>query len=95
MGRRNIERLLGLVESGSIEGAAATLIRLVDHDSVEASCLAHDLGTLPLGTSPRSSYTPPLVENSKRTLTPSRATRKAFGWSLAWGSARAESRASI
>jgi dGTPase len=49
VGRRNAERLLQLVNEKQITGKAAQLVRSVDPDAVEASCLAHDLGHPPFG----------------------------------------------
>ncbi len=49
VGRRNAERLLQLVKEKRITGKAARLVRSVDPDAIEASCLAHDLGHPPFG----------------------------------------------
>jgi dGTPase len=49
VGRRNAERLRGLAESKEITGEAGQLALTLDPDSVEASCLAHDLGHPPFG----------------------------------------------
>jgi dGTPase len=49
VGRRNAERLIGLAESGEITGSARDLVQTIDPDSVEAACLAHDLGHPPFG----------------------------------------------
>lgn len=49
VGRRNVERLHSLIESGDIAGKAADVVRGVDPDAVEAACLAHDLGHPPFG----------------------------------------------
>lgn len=49
VGRRNAERLKHLVKTKEIVGAAASLVRSIDPDAVEASCLAHDLGHPPFG----------------------------------------------
>lgn len=49
VGRRNAERLLQLVDEKQITGKAASLVRSVDPDAIEASCLAHDLGHPPFG----------------------------------------------
>ncbi|OJU82980.1 MAG: hypothetical protein BGO11_15465, partial [Solirubrobacterales bacterium 70-9] len=49
VGRRNAERLAGLANSGEIDGESRKLALSLDADSVEASCLAHDLGHPPFG----------------------------------------------
>lgn len=49
VGRRNLERLQAQVEDGELEGDAAALVTAADPDSVEACCLAHDLGHPPFG----------------------------------------------
>jgi dGTPase len=49
IGRRNAERLRALADAGEITGAAADLVLSLDPDSIEASCLAHDLGHPPFG----------------------------------------------
>jgi dGTPase len=49
VGRRNVERLHLLAKEKALTGAAASLVRSVDPDAVEASCLAHDVGHPPFG----------------------------------------------
>lgn len=49
VGRRNVERLHRLIESGDIAGRAAEVVRATDPDAIEAACLAHDLGHPPFG----------------------------------------------
>jgi dGTPase len=49
VGRRNAERLHDLAAGGEITGEARRLALALDPDSVEASCLAHDLGHPPFG----------------------------------------------
>lgn len=49
VGRRNAERLLALADEQALDGPAEAMVRMIDPDSVEASCLAHDLGHPPFG----------------------------------------------
>lgn len=49
VGRRNAERLKRLAEAGQVNGAAAELVKMIEPEAVEASCLAHDLGHPPFG----------------------------------------------
>jgi dGTPase len=49
VGRRNVERLHRLIESGDISRKAAEAVEATDPDAVEAACLAHDLGHPPFG----------------------------------------------
>lgn len=49
VGRRNAERLRELAKAGEIAGRAQETVLSVDPDSVEACCLAHDLGHPPFG----------------------------------------------
>ncbi|MCW2986185.1 MAG: hypothetical protein JWR63_3755 [Conexibacter sp.] len=49
VGRRNAERLLAIAEHGGLSGNALDLVRSLDPDCVEASCLGHDLGHPPFG----------------------------------------------
>lgn len=49
VGRRNAERLRELARAGEITGRARETVLSVDPDSVEACCLAHDLGHPPFG----------------------------------------------
>lgn len=49
VGRRNAERLLEIATAGEITGQARETVLSVDPDSVEACCLAHDLGHPPFG----------------------------------------------
>jgi dGTPase len=49
IGRRNAQRLQAIGRAGHISGDALTMVKSLDPDAVEASCLAHDLGHPPFG----------------------------------------------
>lgn len=49
VGRRNAERLISIARNGHLSGEAQKTVLSLEPDSVEASCLAHDLGHPPFG----------------------------------------------